>query len=187
MSFERADIYSTSVLPGEANGDDQYSEVIKAFKKFILEFRIDNQFIYRDQLRENILVRQYQLTVQNGHLIAYHDELNKKLMDNPTEMVALFEQAITEIAKRIIYISNEEVPSNFPTCQLILLTQDSRISIRSLNAGNISKIVKISVLVHHNFQNIVWPQINQMEKKSNVRQIHISLFTTNHNLLINKF
>lgn len=147
MSFERADIYSTSVLPGEASGDDQYSEVIKAFKKFILEFRIDNQFIYRDQLRENILVRQYQLTVQNGHLIAYHDELNKKLMDNPTEMVSLFEQAITEIAKRIIYISNEEVPSNFPTCQLILLTQDSRISIRSLNAGNISKIVKISGII----------------------------------------
>ncbi|KAG7705281.1 hypothetical protein KL950_003717 [Ogataea haglerorum] len=147
MSFERADIYSTSVLPGEAASDDQFSEVIKAFKRFILEFRVDNQFIYRDQLRENILVKQYQLTVHNEHLISYNDELNKKLMDDPSEMVPLFEKAITEIARRIIFISHEETPTSFPTCQLILLSNDNRLSIRNLDSEHISKIVKISGIV----------------------------------------
>ncbi|KAH3659421.1 hypothetical protein OGATHE_006305 [Ogataea polymorpha] len=124
-----------------------FCEVIKAFKRFILEFRVDNQFIYRDQLRENILVKQYQLTVHNEHLISYNDELNKKLMDDPSEMVPLFERAITEIARRIIFISHEETPASFPTCQLILLSNDNRLSIRNLDSEHISKIVKISGIV----------------------------------------
>ncbi|VEU20993.1 DEKNAAC101877 [Brettanomyces naardenensis] len=147
MSFERPDTYSTSVLPGEAPSEDQFSEVIKAFRRFILEFRINNRFIYREQLRENILLHQYQLTVNNEHLISYHDELNKKLADDPAEMIPLFEQAITEIAKRIAYISSSDAPSTFPICQLILLSNDSRVSIRDLDAEHISKIVKISGIV----------------------------------------
>lgn len=147
MSFERGDTYSTSVLPGETPSEDQFSEVIKAFKKFILEFRINNRFIYRDQLRENILLHEYKLTVNSEHLISYHDELNKKLMDNPDDMIPLFEQAITEIAKRIAYISSDEAPSTFPTCQLILLSNDNKISIRDLGSEHISKIVKISGIV----------------------------------------
>ena len=147
MSFERGDTFSTSVLPGETPSEDQFSEVIKAFKRFILEFRINNNFIYRDQLRENILLHEYKLTVNSEHLISYHDELNKKLTDDPAEMIPLFEQAITEIAKRIAYISSDEAPSSFPICQLILLSNDHRISIRDLDAEHISKIVKISGII----------------------------------------
>ncbi|QPG73378.1 minichromosome maintenance protein 5 [Brettanomyces nanus] len=147
MSFERADTFSTSVLPGEPATEDQFSEVIKAFKSFILEFRINNRFLYRDQLRENILLHQYQLTVNSEHLISYNDELNKKLTDEPAEMIPLFEQAITDIAKRIAYISSDEVPSSFPICQLILLSNDMKISIRDLDSEHISKIVKISGII----------------------------------------
>ncbi|GME82016.1 unnamed protein product [Ambrosiozyma monospora] len=153
MSFERADTFATSVLPGETTDDNQFTEVVKAFKKFILEFRLNNQFIYRDQLRENVLTKQYELVVQNEHLIAYHDELNKKLTDDPTEMVPLFETAITEIARRIITITGAEPDSQFtsassiPTCQLILLSNDQKISLRELDSEHISKIVKVSGIV----------------------------------------
>lgn len=147
MSFERPDIYATHVLPGEEPQDNSFNEIVKAFRQFILEFRMDNQFIYRDQLRENLLIHKYLLKVNSEHLIVFNEELNKKLMDDPSEMIPLFETAITDIAKRIAFLSNDEVPKNFPSCQLILLSNANKISIRDLDSEHISKIVRISGIV----------------------------------------
>ncbi|CCE78512.1 Piso0_001137 [Millerozyma farinosa CBS 7064] len=147
MSFERPDIYATHVLPGEEPQDNSFNEIVKAFRQFILEFRMDNQFIYRDQLRENLLIHKYLLKVNSEHLIVFNEELNKKLMDDPSEMIPLFETAITDIAKRIAFLSNDEVPKSFPSCQLILLSNANKISIRDLDSEHISKIVRISGIV----------------------------------------
>ena len=148
MSFERAETYATSVLPPQQDASsDQNSEIIKAFKRFILEFRVDNDFIYRNQLRENILSKQFKLTVHSENLISFHDELHQRLFENPKEIIPLFERAITEIAKRNIYLTDEEAPSIFPQCQLILLSNDNKISIRDIDSDNVSKIIKISGII----------------------------------------
>lgn len=148
MSFERAETYTTSVLPPQQDASgDQNSEIIKAFKRFILEFRIDNDFVYRNQLRENILSKQFKLTVHSENLISFHDELHQRLFENPKEIIPLFERAITEIAKRNIYLTKEEAPSIFPQCQLILLSNDNKISIRDIESDNVSKIIKISGII----------------------------------------
>lgn len=148
MSFERADTYATSVLPPQHDtGSDQNSEIIKAFKRFILDFRVDNDFIYRNQLRENILSKQFKLTVHSEDLISFHDELHQRLFENPKEIIPLFETAITEIAKRNIYLTNEEAPQIFPQCQLILLSNDTKISIRDIESESVSKIIKISGII----------------------------------------
>lgn len=147
MSYERADIYSAQVLPGETPADDSFNEIVKAFRSFILEFRLNTQFIYRDQLRENLLINNYFLKVNTEHLIAFNEELNKKLSDDPTEMIPLFESAITQIAKRIAYLSNEEVPEDFANCQLILYSKAMKTSIRDLDSEHISKIVRISGII----------------------------------------
>lgn len=148
MSFERADTYATSVLPPQQDvGNDQNSEIIKAFKRFILEFRIDNDFIYRNQLRENILSKQFKLTVHSEDLISFHDELHQRLFDNPKEIIPLFERAITEIAKRNIYLTNDEAPAVLPQCQLILLSNDTKVSIRDIGSESVSKIIKISGII----------------------------------------
>lgn len=147
MSYERADVYGAPVLPGEEPQDNSFNEVTKAFRNFILEFRLNSLFVYRDQLRENLLIGNYYLRVNSEHLIGYNEELNKKLTDEPTEMVALFENAITDIAKRIAYLSNEEIPKDFPICQLILYSSASPISIRNLDSDHISKIVRVSGII----------------------------------------
>lgn len=148
MSYERADIYSTNVLPGETPADNSFNEIVKVFRSFILEFRLNTQFIYRDQLRENLLIKNYYLKVNTEHLIAFNEELNKKLNDDPTEMIPLFESAITQIAKRIAYLSNDEVPEDFTNnCQLILYSNAMKTSIRDLDSDHISKIVRISGII----------------------------------------
>ncbi|ODV80692.1 MCM-domain-containing protein [Suhomyces tanzawaensis NRRL Y-17324] len=147
MSYERGEVYGAQVLPGEEPEDNSFNEIIKAFRSFILEFRLDTQFIYRDQLRENLLIKNYYLKVNSEHLIGFNEELNKKLTDDPTEMIPLFETAITDVGKRIAYLSNDEVPLDFPTCQLILYSNASRVSIRNLDSEYISKIVRVSGII----------------------------------------
>lgn len=147
MSYERAEVFSAQVLPGEEPQDSSFNEITKAFRSFILEFRLNNQFIYRDQLRENLLIKNFYLKVNSEHLIGFNEELNKKLSDEPGEMVPLFENAITDIAKRIAYLSNDDVPRDFPICQLILYSKSSTISIRNLDSEHISKIVRVSGII----------------------------------------
>ena len=106
MSYERSEVYGAQVLPGEDPEDNSFNEITKAFRSFILEFRLNSQFIYRDQLRENLLIKNYFLKVNSEHLIGFNEELNKKLTDDPAEMIPLFENAITDIGKRIAYLSN---------------------------------------------------------------------------------
>lgn len=147
MSYERTDIFSAQVLPGEEPQDNSFNEVTKAFRNFILEFRLNNLFIYRDQLRENLLIKNYFLRVNSEHLIGFNEELNKKLSDAPSEMVPLFENAISDIAKRIAYLSNDDIPADFPGCQLILYSNSSPISIRHLDSDHISKVVRVSGII----------------------------------------
>lgn len=147
MSYQRAEVYSAQVLPGDQPEDNSFNEITKAFRSFIMEFRLNNSFIYRDQLRENLLIKNYFLKVNSEHLIGFNEELNKKLSDEPAEMVPLFENAITEIAKKIAFLSSEEIPRDFPQCQLILYSSSSTISIRDLDSDHISKIVRVSGII----------------------------------------
>ncbi|KAK6464036.1 DNA replication licensing factor, MCM5 component [Scheffersomyces coipomensis] len=147
MSYERGEVYGAQVLQGEDPQDSSLNEITKAFRSFILEFRLDTRFIYRDQLRENLLIKNYFLRVNSEHLIGFNEELNKKLTDDPAEMIPLFENAITDIAKRIAYLSTNDVPADFPHCQLILLSNASKTSIRDLDSEHIAKIVRVSGII----------------------------------------
>lgn len=147
MSFDRPDVFTAAVLAPEESDKDTNQELITAFKNFVLEFRVNTDFIYRNQLRENLLVKEYSLTVNLEHLIGYNENLNKALIDEPSEMVPLFEKAITEVAKRIVFLQESEIPPNFPICQLILKSGASKLSIRELDSDHISKIIRVSGII----------------------------------------
>ena len=52
---------------------------------------IDSTIImcYRDQIRENVLVKQYYCDVDIAHLISYNEELAHKLTTQPAEIIPL--------------------------------------------------------------------------------------------------
>ena len=80
-----------------ANGCNQ----IAALRKdFILEFRLDNSYIYRygapctfliasDQLQTNIVAKRYFLDVNVEHLIMANEHLADKLKNEPASMLPL--------------------------------------------------------------------------------------------------
>ncbi|CCH58755.1 hypothetical protein TBLA_0A09720 [Henningerozyma blattae CBS 6284] len=155
MSFDRPEIYSAPVLQGESPTEDDNTEIIKSFKNFILEFRINSHFYYRDQLRNSLLIKNYSIQVNLEHLIGYNEDIYKKLTDEPSDIIPLFEIAVTQVAKRIAILNksasssetDESLELDIPTFQLILNSDMNQIPIRDLNSQHVSKIIRISGII----------------------------------------
>lgn len=102
--MDQRSVYSLSVLPPDEEGDDTRQKVLSQLMQFILQFRLDSVFIYRsvflnadgiwltrssDQIRENVLLKQYYCDVNVGHLISFDEELAHRLVTEPTEIIPL--------------------------------------------------------------------------------------------------
>ncbi|KAL8892996.1 MAG: hypothetical protein Q9192_005518, partial [Flavoplaca navasiana] len=146
--MDRGSVFSSSVLPPDPDAlDDSRSQIQAQLRNFILEFRLDNAFIYRDQIRENVLVKQYYCDVDIAHLISYNEELAHKLQTEPADTIPLFEAALKQCTNRIVYPSQKADDLRLPQHQLLLHSSASIISIRDLNATNISHLVRIPGIV----------------------------------------
>ncbi|RMZ83900.1 hypothetical protein DV737_g1457, partial [Chaetothyriales sp. CBS 132003] len=139
-------VYTLSVFPGASDGlGEPRVETQAKFKEFILVFQLDGTYIYRDQIRANVLVGQYFCDVDIGHLISYDEELAHQLTTNPTEMISLFEAALRQCTQRIVYPQQPEVP--LPQHQLLLHSSIAHTSIRDLNATAVEHLVRIPGIV----------------------------------------
>ncbi|KAI4107032.1 MAG: hypothetical protein LQ339_002728 [Xanthoria mediterranea] len=146
--MDRRSVFSLSVLPPDPDAlDDSRSQIQAQLRNFVLEFRLDNAFIYRDQIRENVLVKQYYCDVDIAHLISYNEELAHKLQTEPADTIPLFEAALKQCTHRIVYPSQKADDLRLPQHQLLLHSSASIISIRDLNATNISHLVRIPGIV----------------------------------------
>jgi DNA replication licensing factor MCM5 len=147
MSFDQPRVYTTSVYEPEQSEDTTLSEIRAQFKYFILQFFIDGSYIYRDQLRENILVQRYCLSVDVGHVLSFNEDLGQRLTEEPGEMLPEFEAAAKEAARAIVYPSESQDTGKISMCQIILTSSASVTNIRDLNARHISKLVRIPGIV----------------------------------------
>ncbi|CDH61414.1 dna replication licensing factor mcm5 [Lichtheimia corymbifera JMRC:FSU:9682] len=147
FGWDRGQIYSTSVLPGE-DKVNSHAELTAMFQEFIQNFRIDNSFVYRDQLSEHLLLKQYYIEVDTSHLISFNTDLANRLAAEPAELLPLFENAVRECAKRILYPRPTDVQStSVPDCQVTLKSDANVIQLRDLTSDYIGKLVRISGIV----------------------------------------
>ncbi|TVY91963.1 DNA replication licensing factor [Lachnellula willkommii] len=143
--MDRQSVYSLSVLPPEYDNEDTRGQVQVQLEQFILQFRLENVFIYRDQIRENVLLKQYYCDVDVGHLISFNEELAHRLVTEPAEIIPLFESALKKCTHRIVYPSTKDVV--LPEHQLLLHSSAGDISIRNLDALTISRLVRVPGIV----------------------------------------
>ncbi|RAL16811.1 MCM DNA helicase complex subunit MCM5 [Aspergillus homomorphus CBS 101889] len=144
--MDRRTPYTLSVLAPSVDGvEDSRSQIRMKLREFVLEFQLDNAFIYRDQLRQNVLVKQYYCDIDIAHMISYNEELAHKLTTGPADIIPLFEAALQECTQRIVYPSQRDI--ELPPHQLLLHSSATHISIRDLNATNISHLVRIPGIV----------------------------------------
>lgn len=89
--MDRQSVYTLSVF-SESRGDGEETsnrQLQKELVDFILGFHLDNVFIYRDQMRENVLSKQYYCDVDIAHLIAYNEHLADRLNNEPAEIIPI--------------------------------------------------------------------------------------------------
>ncbi|KAI1621882.1 minichromosome maintenance protein 5 [Exophiala viscosa] len=146
MALDTRSAYSLSVLPPHQDeASEPRTELQSRLKEFVLAFQIDGTYIYRDQIRENVLVKQYYCDIDLGHLISYNEELAHRLTNDPADTIPLFEAALKQCTQRIVFPHNAHV--ELPQHQLLLHSSVSHTSIRDLNATNVSKLVRIPGIV----------------------------------------
>jgi DNA replication licensing factor MCM5 len=88
--MDRQSVYSSHVFaPTFDEGENTNLQLQAQLETFILDFRLENSFIYRDQLRENALLKQYYCDVNIGDLIKFNEELAHRLVTEPAEIIPL--------------------------------------------------------------------------------------------------
>lgn len=145
--MDQRSAYTISIFNGDeaTHGPDSRIWTTKALENFILEFHIDNVFIYRDQIRENALVKHYYCEVDIAHLISYDEELASRLNNDPADIIPLFEAALRGCTQKIVYPSQRNI--QLPGHQLLLRSSASTTSIRALGATSVSHLVLIPGIV----------------------------------------
>lgn len=86
--MDRQSAYAVSVFQSTTGpNEDSRLQVQEQLVTFILQFRHDNIFVYRDQLRENALLKKYFCDIDITDLIKYNEELAHRLVTEPGEII----------------------------------------------------------------------------------------------------
>ncbi|KAG1773096.1 MCM-domain-containing protein [Suillus occidentalis] len=137
-----------------AASPDSPSQTEKLLLEFLLQYRVGGEFIYRDQLRANLLLKQYQLEVDLRHVGLYNDELAHAIQDRPADILPLFENAATKAARTILFPlaggSDERAEAALQSIPRVQITIKSGLQmqrVRDLTANTMNKLVRIPGIV----------------------------------------
>ncbi|KHO01468.1 DNA replication licensing factor mcm5 [Metarhizium album ARSEF 1941] len=144
--MDRQSVYSAHVFePSYGENGDTRLQLQQQLETFILDFRLDNNFVYRDQLRENALLKQFYCDVKINDLINFNEELAHKLASEPAEIIPLFESALKKCTHRIVFPHEKDV--HLPDHQLLLHSDAEDVSIRNLDSMTIARLVRVPGIV----------------------------------------
>ncbi|KAI9596081.1 MCM2/3/5 family-domain-containing protein [Syncephalis fuscata] len=146
FGWDKGTTYTSEVLPGERT-KDSFSSLQEKFYSFVQDFRLGNDYVYRDQLRQNLMARENLLEVDLGHMSTYDESLAQMTKDRPAELLPLFEAAVKQSAKRILHANPDGTPRTVPDCQVIFRSDMRMTHVRELNANYINKLVRIPGIV----------------------------------------
>ncbi|KAM0254359.1 hypothetical protein ACHAQJ_006891 [Trichoderma viride] len=144
--MDRQSVYSARVYESNfGDVDDTRLQLQSQLETFILDFRLDNNFVYRDQLRENALLKKFYCDVDIKDLINFNEELAHRLVSEPAEIIPLFEAALKKCTHRIVFPHEKTV--DLPDHQLLLHSDADDVSIRNLDSMTIARMVRVPGIV----------------------------------------
>ncbi|KAK0505988.1 MCM-domain-containing protein [Armillaria luteobubalina] len=152
--FDANNVYNVSVHdPPPPTAPESASDTEKLLLDFLLQYRVGGEFIYRDMLRGNLLLKQNVLEVDLRHVSLYNDELAHAIQDRPADVLPLFENAATRAAKTILYplAGTDEainaVAESIDKVQITLRSGLNLLQFRDLTANTINKLVRVPGIV----------------------------------------
>ncbi|KAF8591962.1 MCM-domain-containing protein [Ramaria rubella] len=152
--FDLDRVYSVAVHDQPTTNQDAPSESARLLNEFLLQFRVGGEFIYRDKLRANLLLKQYHLEVDLRHVALYNDDLAHAIQDRPGDVLPLFETAATKAARSILFPlagasseKTEAATKAVANIQVTVKTGLNMLQFRDLTADTLTKLVRIPGIV----------------------------------------
>lgn len=146
FGWDATQVYHSSGLPLEnSNQEEQSTTIERKFADFLRNFRLENDFVYRNQMRRNFLIRQYFVEVDMNHLASFDAELANQLRLKPAEFLPLFENATKQFALDNQLFSDDL--TEIPDCSVMLLSNTNPIPLRDLESTYISQLVRVHGIV----------------------------------------
>ncbi|KAK7058325.1 minichromosome maintenance protein 5 [Paramarasmius palmivorus] len=158
MSFDANHVYSISWNNAQASGGtaETPAEIERLLLNFILQYRVGEEFIYRDKLRGNLLLKEHLLEVDLRHVGLYNDELAFAIQERPADILPLFENAATTAARSILFprvggadaeAVKEAAELAISKIQITLCSGMNMLQFRDLTADRMNKLVRIPGIV----------------------------------------
>ncbi|KAJ1960453.1 minichromosome maintenance protein 5 [Dipsacomyces acuminosporus] len=145
QGWDAGKVYTRNVHGGEEVKDDR-PQIQQSLFDFIQNFRDDNVFIYRDQLRRNLAVNEHVLNVSLQDLASFDESLSQQLVNHPIDILPLFEIAARNSARKIV-MPNSTGLQDVPEIQVTVQSNTNVVNIRELGSAYISKLVCVSGIV----------------------------------------
>ncbi|KAN0134920.1 MCM domain containing protein [Lactarius tabidus] len=155
--FDADRVYSVSVHQNANTSSfstESPSDTEKLLLDFLLQYRIGGEFIYRDKLRANLLLKHYQLEVDLRHVSLYNDELAHLIQDKPSDILPLFENAATKASRTILFPLEggpndkpEDLTDSIPKLQISVKSGLNMLQFRELTADTMNKLIRIPGIV----------------------------------------
>ncbi|KAI9462354.1 MCM-domain-containing protein [Lactarius psammicola] len=155
--FDADRVYSVSVHQNANTSSfstESPSETEKLLLDFLLQYRIGGEFIYRDKLRANLLLKHYQLEVDLRHVSLYNDELAHLIQNKPADVLPLFENAATKASRGILFPLEggpndkpDDVADPIPKLQISVKSGLNMLQFRDLTADTMNKLIRIPGIV----------------------------------------
>ncbi|PPQ62777.1 hypothetical protein CVT24_000471 [Panaeolus cyanescens] len=158
--FDVNRVYSVPVhaVPA-ATSPDTPSETEKLLVDFIQSFHRSGEYTYRDKLRANILLKQHVLEVDLRDVGLFNDELAHLIQDTPADVLPLFENAATKVARNLLFPlastqdssivteATEAAAEAIPRVQITMKSALNLLQVRELTANTMNKLVRIPGIV----------------------------------------
>ena len=114
------------------------------YREFIRNFRLDEEYVYREALRSAIVTRQQMMEVDIDHLMEFDEELTNELLSKPGVHLPVFEKAGLEAAVSVAIVEEGDEDVHL---QITLVSSKQPISIRKLLSNQVSNLVTIPGIV----------------------------------------
>ncbi|TDL28779.1 ATP dependent DNA helicase [Rickenella mellea] len=153
--FDGNRVYSVTVNDAPMPlGIEQPAEAERLLFEFMMQYRVGGEFIYRDKLRANVLLKQFYLEVDLQHIGLFNEELAHTIQDQPGEIMPLFEAAATRAARNILFPlvkggqeGSDAATAAVPNLQITIRTGMNMLQFRDLKADTLNKLVRVPGIV----------------------------------------
>jgi len=143
--WDEGGVFYSDPIPGGNNRESAASDAKRLFYDFIRNFRDNNAYTYRDQLRRHYNLNTDFLEVELDDLIAFNADLANKLQTQPAEFMPMFELAAKEAADTITYPRDND--EKVRPIQITLHSDANPLPVRVLGAAQVSKMIKVSGII----------------------------------------